>query len=111
MPFVSRDKDGNITAVYEIPQPGRAEEEVSKKNAQLKAFLKPKLTIAEQLRGAFDTLPVAVRAQFAGTRAEVRDALEDGDLELAKYIIDNLQPPPELISVKVKLQGMFPKDV
>jgi hypothetical protein len=57
----------------------------------------------ESLRLAWIAQPVAIRAAFAATYAAVNLALDQGDNELAVYLVGAAAVPPELEAAKVGL--------
>ena len=57
----------------------------------------------EALRLAWQELPVSTRAQFSTTYSAVSLALDQGDKELAVYLVTAAQVPQELESVKAGL--------
>lgn len=66
----------------------------------------PQPSPREAMRLQWITLPVAVRAAFANSYAQVNIALDQGDKELALYIIDMTVVPPELEPMKAQLRAM-----
>ena len=57
----------------------------------------------EALRLSWMEQPVAIRAQFSSVYAAVNLALDQGDKELAVYLVNAAQVPPELEATKAQL--------
>jgi len=60
----------------------------------------------ESLRIAWQAQPVAIRAAFSGTYAAVNTALDQGDIELAVYLVNAAQVPPEMEATKSQLLNL-----
>jgi len=60
-----------------------------------------------QMRAAFDTLPVEVRAAFRPLKAAISDALNDGQFEEVKLLIQNADVPPEHEKVRQAMLDML----
>ena len=63
----------------------------------------PAVSPREALRLAWQSLPVSARAQFSTTYSAVSLALDQGDKELAVYLVTAAQVPQELEAVKAGL--------
>ena len=63
----------------------------------------------EALRGTWKGLPLDVRAAFAGVRTAVFVAIDDGDIELARHLIETASVPVELEQVRQGLLAGLPE--
>ena len=82
------------------PIPFSAEEEA--KRDEMEATFSA-VSPRESIRLAWQAQPVAVRAAFSVTYAAVNTALDQGDFELAVYLVNAAQVPPEMEATKSQL--------
>lgn len=106
MPWIERDEAGKIVGLYAVPQAGLTEH-LPDDNAEVVAFRNPPAPLSVILDTIFNQLPAEVRAQFFPLKAAVKLALDQGDLEAAKYIVQLTTVPPELEGAKTQMLAVF----
>jgi len=65
--------------------------------------------LTDRLKTYLDSQPAAVRAMFEPLRRPVWDALERGDHEVAKILIENAEVPAELEDQRQAMLAEFPQ--
>ncbi|MEM0966609.1 MAG: hypothetical protein AAGJ81_10720 [Verrucomicrobiota bacterium] len=70
----------------------------------------PELPLTDQLKALLDNQPALIRANFEPLRRPVWDAIERGDYEVAKILIQGATVPPELESVRQEMLSKFPTE-
>lgn len=69
----------------------------------------PKLPLTERLKAYLDAQPVQVRAAYEPLRRPVWDAIERGDLAVARYLIEQASVPAELEPQRQAMLAEFPE--
>ena len=87
MPFVER-KAGAVVGLYNLKQPGYAEEFLPDASSEVVAFRQPKQKPEEKVREEFLKVPLATRDKFYDLMAKGAFALERGDTEYVAFLIE-----------------------